>query len=121
MYLYIEGLNGPLFQIHGSIIRAIQIDAELICYLRERVFLDETESSKEITTETGASEYLSSKCAAMRPFKCVGHSGQPLQRKALFDQFYAIARRAIAQFLCDCPITTFHNQARTQVTHLKPL
>ena len=87
---------------------------------------EETESSKEITTETGASEYLSSKCAAMRPFKCVGYSGQPLQGKALFDQFYAIARRAIAQFLCDCetrdhPITTFHNQATTQVTHFKPL
>ena len=53
---------------------------------------EETESSKEITTETGASEYLSSKCAAMRPFKCVGYSGQPLQGKALFDQFYAIAQ-----------------------------
>ena len=63
---------------------------------------DETKFSKGITTETGALEYLSSKCAAMRPFKCVGYSGQPLQGKAPFDQFYAIAGRAIAQFLCDC-------------------
>ena len=60
---------------------------------------DETKFSKEITTETGALEYLSSECAAMRPFKCVGYSGQPLQGKALFDQFYAIARRAIVQLL----------------------
>ena len=33
MYLYIERLNGPLFQIHGSIIRAIETDVELIGYL----------------------------------------------------------------------------------------
>ena len=53
---------------------------------------DETKFSRGITTETGALEYLSSECAAMRPFKCVGYSGQLLQGKALFDQFYAIAQ-----------------------------
>ena len=40
MYLYRERLDGPLFQIHGSIIRAIQTDVELIVYQRviSRVF-----------------------------------------------------------------------------------
>ena len=45
---------------------------------------------------------------------------KPCKGKALFDRFYAIARREIAQFLCDCqtencPVTTFHNQAKTPI------
>lgn len=42
---------------------------------------DETKFSKGITPETGAWEYLSSKCTAMRPFKCVGQDGQAVQGK----------------------------------------
>ena len=45
---------------------------------------------------------------------------KPCKGKALFDRFYAIARREIAQFLCDCqtqncPVTAFHNQAKTPI------
>ena len=45
---------------------------------------------------------------------------KPCKGKALFDRFYAIARREIAQFLCECqtqncPVTAFHNQAKTPI------
>ena len=110
LYLYIERLNGPLFQIHGSIIRAIQTDVELIGYLG---VLSACIFPVRTATRLNSARKLQQKLVLWNIYRPnvlqwgrLNASGTVVnscrERRYLtsfmrLPNFYAIARRAIAQ------------------------